>query len=225
MTDPSRVEDAASLDIGRRLRSARVSAGLTLFAVAERTQLSEGFLSKLERGQASSSIANFIQITNVLGIGMHQLFAPDSESRTTVAVHRGAELESAEITSSGHRWRPLAGGAALDQMEVFHLILSREDPMKTMVSHPGQEHCYVLTGEILFHVGEAKHRLQSGDGIFINSELPHRAENCEEAEAHLLMTVTKIAHGPTPLDWWRLPMIPSGMTPKTPMRNNEEETR
>ena len=39
-------------DIGRRLRVARIGAGLTLAAVARQASVSEGFLSKLERGQA-----------------------------------------------------------------------------------------------------------------------------------------------------------------------------
>ena len=43
-------------------------------------------------------------------------------------------------------------------MEVFHLVFPREKGMESMVSHPGQEHCYVLQGEVLFFVGDEQHR-------------------------------------------------------------------
>jgi len=41
----------ATQEIGQRLRSARAGGGLTLAAVARQAGMSEGFLSKLERGQ------------------------------------------------------------------------------------------------------------------------------------------------------------------------------
>jgi quercetin dioxygenase-like cupin family protein len=110
-----------------------------------------------------------------------------------------------EVKTTGYRWRHLAGGAPLDRMEAFHLVFPRRERMSTMVSHPGQEHCYVLSGEIFFYVGEEKHRLRAGDGIFIDSQLPHRAENAGKGEAHVLMIVAKAAENPPLIDWWRLP--------------------
>jgi quercetin dioxygenase-like cupin family protein len=205
MSASRRAEDT-SQDVGRRLRSARVGAGRTLAELAKRTALSEGFLSKLERGQATSSIANLIRITEVLGLGMHELFVPDATpAQTTAVVHRAADAMMAEVKTTGYRWRPLAGGSPLDRMEVFHLIFPRRERMKLMVSHAGQEHCYVLSGEILFYVGGAKHRLRAGDGIFIDSEQPHRAQNAGSVEAHGLMVVTKAAETSQTLDWWRPP--------------------
>ena len=205
MSPRDRIE-TASAEIGRRIRSARIGAGLKLSDLADRTNLSEGFLSKLERGHASSSIANLIQITEVLGLGLHELFAnPAAPARTSVAVHGAAPAEMTEVTSTGYRWCHLAGGAPLDRMEVFHLVFPRRERMKTMVSHPGQEHCYVLSGEIFFYVGETKHRLRAGEGIFIDLEQPHRAESAGKGEARVLMVVSKLAESSVLADWWRLP--------------------
>lgn len=213
--------ETMSLEIGRRLRSARTAAGMKLSELAERTNLSVGFLSRLERGQSSTSIANFIQITEVFGLGLHELFSEHSApARTDVTVHR-ATSEMDEMHSTGYRWRHLAGGAPLDRMEVFHLVFPRRERMRTMVSHPGQEHCYVLSGEILYFVGNAKHRLRAGDGIFIDSELPHRAENAGEEEAHVLMAVSKTVENPVSFDWWRLPVVNEPEKPAE-KRNVEE---
>ena len=198
--------DTVTRELGRRLRSARAAAGLTLADLAGRTELSEGFLSRLERGHASASIANLIRITETLGLGLHELFADRAApARTAVAVHRAGPDELAEVASTGYRWRHLAGGAPLDPLEVFQLVFPRREAMQTMVSHPGQEHCYVLRGAILFHVGGQTHRLGPGDGILIDSALPHRAENAGDEEAHVLMTVSSPGDGTAPVEWWRLP--------------------
>jgi transcriptional regulator with XRE-family HTH domain len=199
----------ATQEIGRRLRSARAGAGLTLAAVARQAGVSEGFLSKLERGQAAASIANLIQLADVLGLGLQELFQSESApARTRVAVHRSGAGSLEEVAATGYRWRHLGGGAPLDRMEVFHLVFPRAKGMQATVSHPGQEHCYVLSGEVLFHVGGAQHRLKAGDGILIDSQLPHRAENAGRGQAHVLMTVARpaeaAAQGFKGPDWWRL---------------------
>ncbi len=196
-------------ELGRRIRAARNASGMTLSDLAGRADLSEGFLSRLERGQASASIANMIRIADALGLGLHDLFADrNAPERTSVTVHRGNRSEFSEVPGTGYRWRPLAGGAPLDRLEVFHLVFPLREAMETLVSHPGQEHCLVLSGEILFHVGGQRHRLGAGDGILIDSALPHRAENVGDQEAHVVMTVSAPADGAEPLEWWRLSAAP-----------------
>ena len=195
----------ATQEIGQRLRAARSGAGRTLAEVAAKAGVSEGFLSKLERGQAAASIANLIQLTDALGLGLHELFAsPDTPASTRVAVHRAEHDGPGEVAASGYRWRPLGGGAPLDRMEVFHLVFPREKGMDALVSHPGQEHCYVLSGEVLFFVGDEQYRLKAGDGIFIDSNQPHRAENAGRGKAQVLMTVTRSAAAAEAADWWQL---------------------
>lgn len=199
-----RVEQTAR-DIGRRLRGARLGAGLTLADVAARAGVSEGFLSKLERGHSNASIANLLQLTDAVGLGLDELFGGGpTPAKTRVAIHRGHAPEFQEVAATGYLWRSLGGGAPLDRMEVFHLVFPAKARMETMVSHPGQEHCYVLSGEIRFFVGDEQHRLKAGDGIFIDSQQPHRAENAGRRKAHMLMAVTRTAEMAEAPDWWRL---------------------
>jgi transcriptional regulator with XRE-family HTH domain len=195
----------ATRDIGHRLRSARVGAGITLASVARQAGLSESFLSRLERGQAVASIANLIQLAEVLGLGLPELFqSVSAPARTRVAVHRAGAGGLKDVAATGYRFRHLGGGAPLDRLEVFHLVFPRAKGMPAMVSHPGQEHCYVLSGEVLFHVDGVAHRLGPGDGILIDSQLPHRAENAGRGQAHVLMTVARPAESSDVPDWWHL---------------------
>lgn len=192
-------------DIGQRLRSARLGAGLTLADVAARAGVSEGFLSKLERGHSNASIANLLQLTEVVGLGLDELFGGGATpARTRVSIHRSHAPEFQEVAATGYLWRSLGGGAPLDRLEVFHLVFPAKARMEAMVSHPGQEHCYVLSGEVRFFVGDDQYRLKAGDGIFIDSQQPHRAENAGRGKAHMLMAVSKSAETAEAPDWWRL---------------------
>jgi len=198
-----KVEQTAR-EVGRRLRSARVGAGLTLADVAGRAGVSEGFLSKLERGHSNASIASLLQLTDVVGLGLDELFGGGARpARTRVSIHRGKAPEFQEVVATGYLWRSLGGGAPLDRLEVFHLVFPAKARMEAMVSHPGQEHCYVLSGEVRFLVGADQHRLKAGDSIFIDSQQPHRAENAGRGKAHMLMAVTKSSETADAPDWWR----------------------
>ncbi len=84
----------ATREIGRRLRAARLGAGLVLAEVAAKAGVSEGFLSKLERGQVAASIANLIQLAEALGLGGADVTGAELAGSLTVA--DGAAPGSAE---------------------------------------------------------------------------------------------------------------------------------
>lgn len=191
--------------IGARVGAARKTLGLTLSQLSARCTLSESFLSRLERGQASASIANLLQICAALQVEISDLFAglQGAALKTRVSVHRGGDRELSVVETTGYRWRCIGGGNLQDEMEVFYLVFPKDERMESFVSHPGQEHCYVISGEVLFDVVDESHHLCAGDGIFIDSTLPHRARNLGSSEAHVLMTVSSSNNSQVPFDWWR----------------------
>lgn len=213
-----KMQDDALVALGARIRSLREGRGMKLKDLADGAGLSDAFVSRLERGQVSSSVANLIQIAHTLDVGVAELFAgsPD-QLRSSVTVHRVEDAgESQNIPSTGYRWRLFAGGMPNDDLEVFHLVFPRRNRMDLMVSHPGQEYCYVISGLIRFHVGAESFDLSPGEGIFLNSELPHRADNVGDDEARILMVVAKSPSKTEHFDWWRVPTAsPAVRTTKT----------
>ena len=91
--------------VAARLREARRTHRLTLRALSEKTGLSEPFLSRLERGRVSTSIANLILITRTVGIDLGQLF--QGVSGTTTTQHY-ALVRAAERRAAPGRCRPPA---------------------------------------------------------------------------------------------------------------------
>src|SRR4051794_31182155 len=58
------VEERDELELGRRIRSIRESHGRSLRSVAEVAGVSESFLSQVERGVASPSVATLRAVAN-----------------------------------------------------------------------------------------------------------------------------------------------------------------
>lgn len=199
--------------LGARIRNLRKERGIKLNELADRSGLSNAFLSRLERGQVSSSVANLIQIAKSLGVAVAEFFDDSSSvSRSEAAVHKVQDmLPDQSVGSTGYKWRLLAGGMPDDDLEIFYLVFPRKDRMGTLVSHPGQEYCYVLSGKVRFIVGEKFFELGPGEGILTNSEIPHRAENIGPSEAQVLMVVTKSHLNTEHFDWWKAPSAVAGV--------------
>src|SRR5437588_9419390 len=160
-----KTQDHTLAGLGARIRSLREERGMKLKELADGAGLSDAFVSRLERGQVSSSVANLIQIAETLDVGISELFANARDQlRSHVTVHReGDASDDQGIPSTGYRWRLFAGGMPNDDLEVFHLLFPRRNRMDLMVSHPGQEYCYVISGRIRFHVGVESFELAPGE--------------------------------------------------------------
>ena len=59
------------MKIGNRLKELRIQKGLTQEELADRCELSKGFISQLERDLTSPSIATLVDILQCLGAGQH----------------------------------------------------------------------------------------------------------------------------------------------------------
>ncbi len=71
-------DGSGSPHLGRRLREARRAQRKTLAQVAEQSGLTKGFVSKLENGQASASVASLVRLCEALGVPVGALFEPTS---------------------------------------------------------------------------------------------------------------------------------------------------
>src|SRR3954447_17002234 len=114
---PSSVPEVAAteIDVGERLRELRRFRRATLRTVAARSGLSESFLSQVERGRSSASIASLRRIADALGVSMADLFDPDGIPRPRVL--RRVERPALSFGILGRKL--LLTPRPLGQLEVF----------------------------------------------------------------------------------------------------------
>lgn len=73
------------MEIGERLRELRIQRGLTQEELADRCELSKGFISQVERELASPSIATLKDMLECLGVTLQSFFSDDSAEKVVFA--------------------------------------------------------------------------------------------------------------------------------------------
>ena len=212
---------SAIAEVGAKLRQVRLAKGMTLRAVGEKIGLSPAFLSRLERGQVSSSIAHLIRISELYGIHVSTLFAgPEPAADRTHVVFRAGDAGAAPpIETTGYRYEPLIRDWAGQMIDAFLLTFPVRNRTDVMTAHEGEEMLYLLRGRIVFRLGREEIPLAAGDAIYFKSDIPHMGKNTGDADAQALI-VTTPGRGPgRELGWWRLPVgrarrPPRGREPK-----------
>ena len=71
------------MEIGDKIKRMRIEKGLTQEELANRCELSKGFISQLENDLTSPSIATLIDILEILGTNLKEFFSDDRDEKIT----------------------------------------------------------------------------------------------------------------------------------------------
>jgi transcriptional regulator with XRE-family HTH domain len=173
---PSSAADVTNdVDVGERLRVIRSRRRQTLREVAERAGLSESFLSQVERGRASASVASLRRIADALGVAISDLFQPVEESRPRVL--RRDDRPSLAFGILGRKL--LLTPKPLHHLEVFVGELDPEGSTGAeQYAHGDSEELFVVIhGTVQLELGDDLFELEAGDSIDYRSAVPHRISN------------------------------------------------
>ena len=69
------------MEIGKKIKELRIAKQLTQEELADRCELSKGFISQLERDLTSPSIATLMDILQCLGTNLNEFFCEDPEEQ------------------------------------------------------------------------------------------------------------------------------------------------
>jgi transcriptional regulator with XRE-family HTH domain len=67
----------AVVNLGSRLKAARMRSGMSLREVARQLSVSPSFISQMENGKSQPSVATLYSIAQLLGVSVDALFAPE----------------------------------------------------------------------------------------------------------------------------------------------------
>ena len=69
------------MDIGKKLKGLRIMKNLTQEELADRAELSKGFISQIERNLTSPSISTLMDILQCLGTDLKEFFSDSEDSQ------------------------------------------------------------------------------------------------------------------------------------------------
>jgi transcriptional regulator with XRE-family HTH domain len=176
------------VDIGERLRAIRLLRRRTLKDVAGAADVSESFLSQLERGCTSASVATLQRIAGALGIEVSDLFATNGLPRPTVL-----RREAREPVVWGH-----LGRKALLTPKPFHsleVVAAEFDAGGSTGDEPythgdSEEVLLVVAGRVHVQLGTDVYELRAGDSVHYRSSTPHRVSNPGDEPAEVVFVIS-----------------------------------
>jgi transcriptional regulator with XRE-family HTH domain len=186
---PSSVpEVAAEVDVGERLRELRRIRRCTLRTIADRSGLSESFLSQVERGRSSASIASLRKIADALGVAMADLFEPGGLPGPRVL--RRDERPALSFGTLGRKL--LLTPKPLHHLEVFagELEVGGSTGEQPYAHGDSEELFVVISGSVQLELGGELFELESGDCIDYRSSTPHRVSNTGQELAEVMWIIS-----------------------------------
>ena len=175
-------------DIGNKIKELRTMKKLTLKDVSEKTGLSTGFLSQLERGLTSIATDSLAKIAEAVDVDLSYFFAAGSRNRH--AIIRSYEKEVFQIINGRfihyHLTNNSAEKAILPRLIELLPINSSEDI--SPYAHEGEEFVYVLEGTLTLFLNNEQFELFPGDSTHYSSALVHNWANYTNKMVRLLVT-------------------------------------
>ena len=158
------------MDIGAKLKELRILKGLTQEELADRAELSKGFISQLERDLTSPSIATLMDILQCLGTSIGEFFNETPEEQIVFGKTDYFEKHDQELKNE-IKW--IIPNAQKNMMEPILLTLEPGGETYPDNPHEGEEFGYVLQGNISIHIGSKTYKAKKGESFYFFSDQKH----------------------------------------------------
>ncbi|MFA9429906.1 helix-turn-helix domain-containing protein [Egicoccus sp. AB-alg2] len=165
--------------VGRQIRSLRKVHGLTLEELANRSGVSVGLLSQVERGIGNPAFNSLARIAHALNTPIAALLHTGPDQSPVVRRHERRRLDVHAAGTTGiEAIHELLTPSLNQQLEVIEIqappgYSTENEPF----SHAGEEFGMVIEGRHEVNVGGQSYVLEAGDSISYLSSIPHWYRN------------------------------------------------
>ena len=177
-------QEVKHVEIGAKLKGLRQRRGLTQEELADRCELSKGFISQVERDLASPSIATLTDLLECLGSTLKEFFSDDGNEKT---VYTRADMFVKEDPDELHgRITWLVPNAQKNSMEPILVELGAGGQTQEIMPHEGEEFGYVLSGTVTLLTGTGQQKLHAGESFCLHPRSAHAIRNDGKHAAKLI---------------------------------------
>ena len=173
------------MDLGNRIKEMRNQKGLTQNELADRCELTKGYISQLENNLNSPSIATLTDILSALGSNLSEFFREETEEKVVFSKNEFIEKDSDGVILN---W--LIPNAQKNMMEPILVELSEGASTADDIPHEGEEFGYVLEGKIGVVIGKKQHLCKKGEAFYYQASKSHLIVNKGKGRARFLWIST-----------------------------------
>lgn len=173
------------MQIGEKIKQLRVRNQLTLEELANRSELTKGFLSQVERNLTSPSIATLEDILEALGTTLGEFFAQEKEEKIVFTSN-----DYFENFQENYDIYYVVPNAQKNKMEPILLTLHPHKKSQEMIAHSGEEFGYVLKGTVTLIQGSKRYKLKAHETFYLEGSKSHYLYNSGSTDARILWITT-----------------------------------
>ncbi len=173
--------------LAQRIREIRKTRGMTLGQLAERSQLTQSVLSKVENFRVTPSLVALGRIAEGLGVTFSELVAGiDEKKKIVLSSSADGPLVDRDRPNSDIVYRSLAATRHARLMEPLMLEVPPGEPRQEALPHEGEEFLIVIEGTVELEYGLERFCLRKGQCAYFDATEKHRLLNPGKRTAKVL---------------------------------------
>lgn len=177
------------MNIGEKLKNLRYQKKLTQEELGERTDLSKGYISQLERNLSSPSMETFLNILDVLGIEPSEFF---NEKLYQARIHYPLKEQTLyDEYDEGYKIRWLVPDSNEFEMEPVIITLDAGAKYKLFAPSSSETFAYVKKGKITLKIGKQTYTAKKGECFYFKANEDHQFLNQTTNDSEVLIVATE----------------------------------
>ncbi|MBQ2892112.1 MAG: helix-turn-helix transcriptional regulator [Bacilli bacterium] len=168
------------MSIGRKIKELRTKLSLTQNELADRCDLTKGYISQIENDLTSPSINTLTDILTALGVNLKDFFNDDEEQ----IIYKKDDYFKKVRETESITW--LVPNSQKNEMEPVLFTLEVGASTDIDMPHEGQEFGYVLKGKITVVYGNKQYICKEGETFYFTTDKNHYLINSGSKQAVII---------------------------------------
>ncbi|WP_425380172.1 helix-turn-helix domain-containing protein [Spiroplasma endosymbiont of Stenodema calcarata] len=158
--------------LGERIKLLRQKNDLTIEELANRCELTKGFISQLERDISSPSIETLQNILEVLGTNLADFFKSEKNKKFVYQAEDHYEVEQ-----DNYRIEWLVPNSQANELEPILIQIKPYCESERILPFEGEIFGYVLKGTVMVYSGQKAQKATAKDSFYLYGNNQHYLKN------------------------------------------------
>lgn len=177
------------IDIGDKIKKLRKDKNMSIAELAQKSEVSQGLISQIERDIVTPSIVSLWKIAKSLDVSVGYFFDEELKNINGPVVKKNGRKKI--VVSNNNAIYELLSQDLNRKIEFLYITIKVGDSStEDFVTHDGEECGIVIKGKLSVKMENNEYILSEGDSIYFDSTIPHRYVNVGDTVCESVWAMT-----------------------------------